>query len=239
MYWLVVGKAERTWVWYHQEQCTQVPGAGTLGTLWHSTATSVTLCLCPSVRTLKSPAWQNCTHGGRFGACPGRPLSAHPRGPAQAAGEFLYSSSKQVGARMGGASSPAARARKGRLRPLPAASRADARTLLRTPAPRCGWGTGRAAAEEGLTFLAAERRVPGEGEEGAQAEEQQRQEGAIAEPHLLGCAVGAGGAEAAWPGGPGPGRGDQEAAGAPAPGRGRAGSPGPGGDAGGPAGVDT
>ena len=140
---------------------------------------------------------------------------------------------------MGGASSPAARARKGRLRPLPAASRADARTLLRTPAPRCGWGTGRAAAEEGLTFLAAERRVPGEGEEGAQAEEQQRQEGAIAEPHLLGCAVGAGGAEAAWPGGPGPGRGDQEAAGAPAPGRGRAGSPGPGGDAGGPAGVDT
>lgn len=85
----------------------------------------------------------------------------------------------------------------------------------------------------GLTFLAAERRVPGEREEGAQAEEQQRQEGAIAEPHLLGCAAGAGGAEAAWPAEPGPGRGGREAAGAPAPGRGGAGGPGPGGEAGG------
>lgn len=83
-----------------------------------------------------------------------------------------------------------------------------------------------AAAEWGLTFLAAERCVPGEREEGAQAEEQQRQEGAIAEPHLPRCAAGAGGAEAAWPGGPGPGHGGPEAAGAPAPERGGAAGPG-------------
>lgn len=92
----------------------------------------------------------------------------------------------------------------------------------------------RGPAGEGLTFLAAERRVPGEREEGAQAEEQQRQEGAIAEPHLLGCAAGAGGAEAAWPGEPGPGRGGPGGGGgAPAPGRDGAGGPGPGGGAGG------
>lgn len=87
-------------------------------------------------------------------------------------------------------------------------------------------GPARAATGWGLTFLAAERRVPGEREEGAQAEEQQRQEGAIAEPHLPRCAAGAGGAEAAWPGGPGPGRGGREAAGAPAPERGGAEGPG-------------
>ena len=63
-----------------------------------------------------------------------------------------------------------------------------------------------------ITFLASERRVPGEREEGAQAEEQQRQEGAIAEPHLLRYAVGAGGAEAAWPGGAGAGAPGPEAA---------------------------
>lgn len=80
---------------------------------------------------------------------------------------------------------------------------------------RCG--PERAAAGWGLTFLAAERCVPGEREESAQAEEQQRQEGAIAEPHLPRCAAGAGGAEAAWPGEPGPGHGGPEAAGAPAP----------------------
>lgn len=87
-------------------------------------------------------------------------------------------------------------------------------------------GPARAATGWGLTFLAAERRVPGEREEGAQAEEQQRQEGAIAEPHFPRCAAGAGGAEAAWPGGPGPGRGGREAAGAPAPERGGAAGPG-------------
>lgn len=91
---------------------------------------------------------------------------------------------------------------------------------------RCtGCGPARAATGRGLTFLAAERRVPGERQEGAQAEEQQRQEGAIAEPHLPRCAAGAGGAEAAWPGGPGPGRGGREAAGAPAPERGGAAGP--------------
>lgn len=97
--------------------------------------------------------------------------------------------------------------REGKGPPLPAATPAP-----RGPAPRCGRG--------GLTFLAAEGRVPGQREEGAQAEEQQRQEGAIAEPHLPGCAAGAGGAEAAWPGS---GAGGPEAAG-PRPRDGRGGA---------------
>lgn len=174
------------------------------------------------------------TRGGQCRA-PARPP---PRGPAPARGEFRYSGSKQVGARREGR--PPAPAGRGRgagsgFRPP---SAAGARARLPRPAPgREGSGAGPAG--EGLTFLAAERRVPGEREEGAQAEEQQRQEGAIAEPHLLRYAVGAGGAEAAWPGGSGPERRDREAAGAPAPGRGRAASPGPGGGAGRPAGLRT
>ena len=94
--------------------------------------------------------------------------------------------------------------------------------------PGVGGGAGRATAGEGLTFLAAERRVPGEREEGAQAEEQQRQEGAIAEPHLLRCAVGAGGAEAAWPGGAGAGARGPGGCRGPGPGAGRGWEPGAG-----------
>lgn len=138
-----------------------------------------------------------------------------------------------MGARMGGASSRASgRGRGARVgfRPPPAATartriRSAASPQMRPGAPRCGTGCGARARRGGLTFLAAERRVPGEREEGAQAEEQQRQEGAIAEPHLLGCAAGAGGAEAAWPGRPGPGRGAGWGGdGGPGPGAGRGGA---------------
>lgn len=158
--------------------------------------------------------------------------TAGPGGPAQADAISLFQQ-QTSGGEDGRGVIPRHRAGKGRPHRLPAASRGhcpdpDPLGRGRPDAPRCGTGCGARARRGGLTFLAAERRVPGEREEGAQAEEQQRQEGAIAEPHLLGCAAGAGGAEAAWPGRPGPGRGIRGRRGPRPRGRERWG-PGPGG----------
>lgn len=232
-----------------QDPCTQVPG----GVPWgpSGTATSVTLCLCPSLRTLRSPAHQRerpaLTRAEPYSRRPalsahGAPDSRSParRGPAQARGEFRYSSSKQVGARMGGASSRTARAGKGRPRRLPAAFRGS----CPDPAPAAGaqvWEGARGGRRRGrgspfwplsAAYQESERKA-------------HRQKSSSVRKAPLRSLISSG---ARWapagprphgPGGPGPGRGDLEAAGAPAPGQGGAGSPGPGRDAGGPAGLGT
>lgn len=219
-----------------QDRCTQVPGAVPWGP--SGTATSVTLCPCPSLRTLRSPAHPReqpaLTRAELYSRRPvlsahGAPDSRSPARPSPGQRRISLFQQQTSGSedgrgvlshRPGGEGAPAsASGRFPRQLPGPRSGRRR---------PGVGGGARRATAGEGLTFLAAERRVPGEREEGAQAEEQQRQEGAIAEPHLLRCAVGAGGAEAAWPGGAGAGARGPGGCRGPGPGAGRGWEPGAG-----------